>query len=185
MKVGFCEQRKSWGGEGTRRTGTGLPICNLPHSGSYRVRSGWRDRGLGSLPGGPGEPLQVSSVEGPGFHKPEGSEPRRRGSEYGENSRRTKYLNLVLSYPHEVKIGVLVPHVNLSSHCSSCGKALWHQSDMTIPSGKAANLPWRGYGTAPLATLLALPVDRMAGSDHLPQRPKHTVAADFKEAACS
>lgn len=48
----------------------GLPICNFPHSGSYRVRSGWRDRGLGSLPGGPGEPLQVSGVEGPGFHKP-------------------------------------------------------------------------------------------------------------------
>lgn len=46
-------------------------------------------------------------------------------------------------------------------------------------------MPWRGYGTAPLATLLALPVDRMAGSDHLPQRPKHTVAADFKETACS
>lgn len=48
----------------------GLPICNFPHSGSYRARSGWRDRGLGSLSGGPGEPLQVSSVEGPGFHKP-------------------------------------------------------------------------------------------------------------------
>lgn len=46
-----------------------LPVCNFPRGGSDRIRSNWRNRGLGSLPGGPSEPLQVSSIEGPGFHK--------------------------------------------------------------------------------------------------------------------
>lgn len=49
-----------------------LPICNLPHSRSNRVGRGWCRRGGDSLPGDPGEPLQVIRVEGPGFHKPGG-----------------------------------------------------------------------------------------------------------------
>lgn len=53
-----------------------LPICDFPHSGSYCVSSGWHNLGGDRLPGGPGEPLQVSGVEGPGFRKPVRKETR-------------------------------------------------------------------------------------------------------------
>lgn len=55
--------------EGLREVGVALPICDLPHSGSCCVSCGWRNRGRDSLPGGPGELLQVRGVEGPGFLK--------------------------------------------------------------------------------------------------------------------
>lgn len=95
--------------------GVALPICNFPHGGSYRMSSGWCNRGLGSHPGGPRELLQVSSVEGPGFHQPVRKE-NHRGEAVSTDKRNLrasscqerrwvahssemlkKYLNLVLS----------------------------------------------------------------------------------------
>lgn len=97
-----------------------LPVGNFPRGGSDRIRSDWRNRGLGSLPGGPSKPLQVSGIEGPGFHKPARDErhgggavstetqnpranpwqERRLGGGRSSDRRLTeKYLNLVQSQP--------------------------------------------------------------------------------------
>lgn len=187
---GVCEQSKGCGGEGTRTRGAS-PICNFPHGGRHRVSGGLRDRGLGSVPGVPREPLQVSRVEGPGLHKPVREESHAGGPLAWKNKTRfnsggspdTARSDLILS---EVKIGAPRPHFNLPTHCSRRGKPVRHQSEVQIPAGKAAALPWRGHGTEHLwGQCTFCPRPGWLGLTTLPRDQGRKVTADLKEAAHS
>lgn len=90
------------------------------------------------------------------------------------------WSDLILS---EGKTGAPRLHFNLATRCS---KPLRHQSDVKIPVGRAADLPWRGYGTEHLwGQGKFCPGTGWLGLATLPRDQGCKVMADLKEAARS